>query len=255
MRGCSMPCVWPGLARTTWSEQMRRSPESIRVLKGTIEDNLPPLYKNLALPNRAKGKLRAWVKKMFAWREKWNKSHDEPELTKLLTEYYRLQDELHEFNVRHGIAENDPPISSARYAELLEIGLYGQNTLDSIFQPLRDGIAPNGVVDTGQFSSHLADVKSFEVEIMYLGKRTYKVAGHDSVIVNESSDTVLQAFLEENNMDYPRLIEKAGFDKAPRILSELPKKFPQFAPAIRLPKGKGKGGYHVKITSLDGKGR
>jgi hypothetical protein len=85
-------------------------------------------------------------------------------------------------------------------------------------------------------------------EIISLGKRQYKIGDADPIMVEANEDFVLLAFLEQASMDGPMLINRAGFDNAPRVLRNICKKYDgRFAPAITLPRKKGEGGYHVAI--------
>jgi hypothetical protein len=84
--------------------------------------------------------------------------------------------------------------------------------------------------------------------IIALGERQYRIGDFPPLSVEENEDSVLQTFLERPSMDGPTLIDKAGFDSAPRVLRTLRKKYQgRFAHAITLPGKKGEGGYHVAI--------
>jgi hypothetical protein len=84
--------------------------------------------------------------------------------------------------------------------------------------------------------------------IVSLDDRRYRVGDSRPVVVSDVEDTVLQAFADESPMDASRLIDKAGFDRAPRVLKSLREKYSGiFAPAITCPGRKGQGGYHVAI--------
>lgn len=90
--------------------------------------------------------------------------------------------------------------------------------------------------------------------IVSLGNRQYRVGSHPPVVVSENEDTVLQAFLEQANMDTADLIERSGVGRAARVLSDLASKYGgAFAPAIRRPGAKGKGGYFVSIQAAGNK--
>jgi hypothetical protein len=81
------------------------------------------------------------------------------------------------------------------------------------------------------------------------GERNYSIGRSPEVIVTVREDIVLLAFLEKPTMDHKQLVEKAGYPDSPRILDSLRTKYNGiFAEAIRLPGGKGKGGYHVSIA-------
>jgi hypothetical protein len=84
--------------------------------------------------------------------------------------------------------------------------------------------------------------------IVSLGDRRCRVGDARPVVVSDVEDTVLQAFAEESPMDASRLIDRAGFDRAPRVLKALRGKYGGvFAPAIPCPGRKGQGGYHVAV--------
>jgi hypothetical protein len=87
-----------------------------------------------------------------------------------------------------------------------------------------------------------------------LGERNYGAGGR-TVVVEESEDTVLQAFFEAGKggpkwkaLNYEQLIEGSGYDNAPRILAGIKKKYPLLAPAIKCPGKKGQGGLQVYLT-------
>jgi hypothetical protein len=68
-------------------------------------------------------------------------------------------------------------------------------------------------------------------------------------VVTEREDTVLATFLEHGAMNRPSLGSRSGYgEKALTVLRGLRTKYDgAFAPHIRFPGGKGKGGYHVSV--------
>jgi hypothetical protein len=87
-----------------------------------------------------------------------------------------------------------------------------------------------------------------EAVITFHGERRYSIGGSRIFVLEEKEDNVLQAFLDQPCMDSAELVEKAGFEDAPRILRNLRTKHDGiFDPAITCPGGRGKGGYHVAI--------
>jgi hypothetical protein len=96
--------------------------------------------------------------------------------------------------------------------------------------------------------------------ILWLGDRRYTVGNHPPVTVAETEHRVLQAFLGNPpktppvpSMDRKNLWTWSGLPQenaAPTVLRNLCKKHGGiFAPAIRLPGGRGKGGYTVTIRA------
>jgi hypothetical protein len=72
--------------------------------------------------------------------------------------------------------------------------------------------------------------------------------GGFSVAVDDAEDDVLTAFIERPAMRLPALVDATGHEHAHKILARLTWKYDgRFAPAIRLPGGKGRGGYSVLI--------
>lgn len=86
--------------------------------------------------------------------------------------------------------------------------------------------------------------------IIHLGQKLYKISRSEPIVVTDVEDAVLQAFIKNPGMDNAQLVEKSGYPNAANILRAFVKKHNGiFAPAIRLPGGKGKGGYSVAITN------
>ncbi len=84
--------------------------------------------------------------------------------------------------------------------------------------------------------------------IRYLGEKAYSIGSSAPITVTYPEHAILQEFIATPSLDTEQLQTKAGNERAPRILGQLTKKYNAiFAPAIRLPGGKGKGGYHVSI--------
>jgi hypothetical protein len=82
--------------------------------------------------------------------------------------------------------------------------------------------------------------------IIAYGHKRYGV-GHEVQVVTDAEDAVLTAFLDHKAMDYPRLKELGG-EAGPKVLRALTTNYNGlFAPAIRLPGVKGRGGYQVHI--------
>lgn len=90
--------------------------------------------------------------------------------------------------------------------------------------------------------------------IIAVGNRQYRIGSSSPVVVSENEDNVLQAFIEQASLDLPELAERSGVDRPARVLSDLASKYGgAFAPAIRRPGGKGKGGYFVNIQAAGSK--
>ena len=83
--------------------------------------------------------------------------------------------------------------------------------------------------------------------IRYLGEKAYSIGSSAPITVTYPEHAILQEFIATPSLDTEQLQTKAGNDRAPRILGQLAKKYNAiFAPAIRLPGGKGgKGGYSL----------
>jgi hypothetical protein len=80
--------------------------------------------------------------------------------------------------------------------------------------------------------------------ILSHGRRVYSLDGGDSRVVTDGEDDVLQAFLEQEAMDFKTMAGKSGAQRPDRILRSLAQKFPG---AIELPGSKAAGGYRVRI--------
>jgi hypothetical protein len=87
--------------------------------------------------------------------------------------------------------------------------------------------------------------------IVFKGSRQYQIGEHPPNMVTCPEDAVLQPFLKPPAIDDPALRGLANAVSEPgKILRGLRRKYNgMFAPAIDLPGGKGKGGYHVRIIS------
>jgi hypothetical protein len=92
--------------------------------------------------------------------------------------------------------------------------------------------------------------KSIDDTIVSLGDRQYRIGARAPRAVTASEDAVLNAFINHPAMDDPKLkIQAKGVTEPGKTLRDLRKKYDgEFAPAIKLPGKKGKGGYHVRIV-------
>jgi hypothetical protein len=88
--------------------------------------------------------------------------------------------------------------------------------------------------------------------IIGLGNRRYKIGKHLTVTVTPIEDYVLCALAEHGSLDSAALDTASGVSDARKILVALKKKYDGiFTEAIRMPGGRGQGGYRVSIqTSL-----
>ena len=110
-----------------------------------------------------------------------------------------------------------------------------------------EAIAP-AVIQSIKEATGLQKRPASEPTIIFLGNRTYRVDDGDPVVIDMNEDNVLQAFLKSPALLLAMLIDKSGVPNAQKILSNLTTKYNRrFAPAIRLPGGKARGGYHVRI--------
>lgn len=83
--------------------------------------------------------------------------------------------------------------------------------------------------------------------IRHHGGCTYSV-GADPVVVTDEEGKVLQAFARKQTaMSKGDLETEAEVSNAPRILTRLVKKYPDFTAAIRRPAVKGRGGYSAHV--------
>jgi hypothetical protein len=92
---------------------------------------------------------------------------------------------------------------------------------------------------------------SEEMWIIAVGERNYQIGDSRPIKVTDREDTVLRTFIESPTMEYDELADKSGLDPAAavRVLRGLTTKYKGlFGTAIHLPGGKGKGGYHVRIS-------
>jgi hypothetical protein len=106
------------------------------------------------------------------------------------------------------------------------------------------------------WATNVAEAPGFEAggpeptTIVSLGDRRYRVGTRRPVTLEENEDNVLQALLDATGhaLDKTELQNAAGFNDAPRVLGRLRRKYDGiFGPAIRCPKKRGQGGYHVDI--------
>lgn len=87
--------------------------------------------------------------------------------------------------------------------------------------------------------------------ILSHGKGMYSVPGRDPFTVSASEDYVLQPFLKASAMDLPTLELESKVDRCGAVLRKLVTKYQgAFKPYVTLPGGKGKGGYSVRIRSV-----
>jgi hypothetical protein len=119
---------------------------------------------------------------------------------------------------------------------------------------MRTGLPPartDSPVEEVQSTSGQNDTLNREsTTIVYLKEKAYFIGNSDPITVTDSEHAILQEFIAVPSMDAEMLQSKAGNDRAPRILRNLTRKYDgAFATAIRLPGGKGKGGYHVSVKA------
>lgn len=102
------------------------------------------------------------------------------------------------------------------------------------------------ITPTGVTSSDAA------MTISYHGLQGYSTNGAP-VSVTEEEHKVLQAFvLNQTSMTRSELEAAANITNAPRVLTQLEERYGGiFAPAIRRPGRKGKGGYYVRVIRCD----
>jgi hypothetical protein len=109
---------------------------------------------------------------------------------------------------------------------------------------------------TGSEGGQAAAGRTPDTCIVSLGSLAYRIGDHPPVTVSDREDTLLQAFLDSPTMNKPQLAERTGLgaEVAVGLLRGLrgtgkrkAKYEGIFAPAIRMPGGKGQGGYHVNI--------
>jgi hypothetical protein len=127
-------------------------------------------------------------------------------------------------------------------------------TIAALEQPGRDlAPAPNATPQRGESDAdHLPPQRP---GMWYRGNRVYQVAGCEPVAVTTQEDTVLQAFLETPAMDDETLVDRSGYGHAAKILRGLAAKYAGFDKAIRLPGGKGQGGYYIDLKDASKKER
>lgn len=80
-----------------------------------------------------------------------------------------------------------------------------------------------------------------------LGDGEYQVGNGAPFRLTEIQDTVLAALVFLGTADKDQLNGKAGRDDSPRVLKRIRGGYPQLAPYIILPGGKGRGGYRTTI--------
>lgn len=106
-------------------------------------------------------------------------------------------------------------------------------------------IAPDGVIYCA-----LGQTAEPPTIIAY-GPRQYGTNSSGCVVVNESEDDVLLAFLDHGPaLDLPNLRKHSGHHDANQILRRLAYRYGGiFASAIALPGARARGGYRVKIKT------
>ncbi len=86
--------------------------------------------------------------------------------------------------------------------------------------------------------------------IIWHGEKSYSIDGFEPISVTDSEHAVLNEFVNSPSMDTEALTKNSGNNRAPRVLRQLTKKYDgRFAPAIKLPGIKGRGGYAVAIRT------
>lgn len=87
-------------------------------------------------------------------------------------------------------------------------------------------------------------------EIVYLKNGLYKIGAWQAILLTTKEDYILRTFLQYGTLDTESLKDRSGYDRAPRDLRELRKKYEgRFAPAISCPGKRGRGGYRVNIRA------
>jgi len=82
--------------------------------------------------------------------------------------------------------------------------------------------------------------------------RRYSIGNYEPIQVTPVQDEVLQAFTLAQPLTTEELVDFTMNKRAPRVLSEIAKKYDRrFAPAIVLPGVRCAGGYRVKITCIN----
>jgi hypothetical protein len=86
------------------------------------------------------------------------------------------------------------------------------------------------------------------------GLKNHRI-GQDVVVVDDSEETVLQAFFADAEstpawvpLSYVELRRRTNLDRAPRILAAMREKYPVMKPAIDCPGKKGRGGLKVYLV-------
>jgi len=86
--------------------------------------------------------------------------------------------------------------------------------------------------------------------IVQISAGVFGVAGYSPRRVTDSEANVLIAFIEAGGpLTKDELVNRSGQDDAVRILKRIQKNYPEFARYIRLPGGKGQGGYWAAVVS------
>jgi hypothetical protein len=85
--------------------------------------------------------------------------------------------------------------------------------------------------------------------IISLGNRVYRIGSDRPRVLTEREDALLQAFLDHPAMDEKQLGAFSGFgEDAVKELRKLLVAYDRvYAPAIDMPGGKAKRGYHIRI--------
>ncbi|MBL8800280.1 MAG: hypothetical protein JNM56_40740 [Planctomycetia bacterium] len=84
--------------------------------------------------------------------------------------------------------------------------------------------------------------------IVSWGQCQYSISDTDPpVCVTATEDYVLTAFAGRPAMNRADLARLSGVEHAHRVLAQLRHRYPEFAPAIRLPGSRGQGGYRALV--------
>lgn len=87
-------------------------------------------------------------------------------------------------------------------------------------------------------------------DVLFHGDGLY-TCGDNAIRLEGSQAYVLEALVELRAATKDDLVRQSGVDDAPRVLRTIRKANDLLAPAIRLPGGKGKGGYATTIRKPD----
>jgi hypothetical protein len=86
--------------------------------------------------------------------------------------------------------------------------------------------------------------------MLRIGECLYRLEGGEPVTVSKAEDKTLRSFLGKPAMSDAELNQAAGYNAA-RVLRALVARGHPLASAIRVPEGKGLGGYHVNVRRAD----